>query len=40
MIKGSGATVAPLMVATGKQPIVVGKPEAVMLQEILETLSK
>ncbi|KAK4705112.1 4-nitrophenyl phosphatase, partial [Phenoliferia sp. Uapishka_3] len=34
---GGGATVAPLIMCSGKNPIVVGKPEKAMMDCILET---
>ncbi|GAA6027338.1 hypothetical protein JCM8097_002606 [Rhodosporidiobolus ruineniae] len=34
---GGGATVAPLSTALGREPLVVGKPEAPMLESIIET---
>lgn len=34
---GGGATIAPLVFCSGRQPIVVGKPEKAMMDCILET---
>ncbi|POY71769.1 hypothetical protein BMF94_5130 [Rhodotorula taiwanensis] len=34
---GGGATVAPLSCALGREPLVVGKPEAPMLESIVQT---
>ncbi|SCV74069.1 BQ2448_6501 [Microbotryum intermedium] len=34
---GGGATIAPLITTLGRQPLVIGKPEAAMLESILKT---
>lgn len=34
---GAGSTIAPITTSIGRDPIVVGKPEAAMLESIIET---